>query len=118
MARKRKNNLTEAKRRLNETVVQVYTSEGMVGEFGIDVFADGETGAVRASTDSSIGALWWLLLWTILRDTQQSRIERDIHRAAAWNVRGKIPEEGQLELPIDEDLAGGFAPQDDTEPPF
>lgn len=115
MKRKRRNTgRSEALRRLNETVVQVYTSEGLVGEFSFQVRADGESGMVSASTDPDVSALWFMLLWTILRDTEQTRITHDIHRAAEWKQTQNIPDEGQLELPSEEDVLRGLPPDDNT----
>jgi len=99
--------------------VQVYTSEGLVGEFSFKERADGETGMVTATTEPSVPSMWFLLLWTILRDTEQTRLAHDIHRAADWMQTQHIPDEGQLELPSVEDVLSVLFPEDNTkDPPF
>jgi len=112
--RKRNKNLNDATKRLSETLVQVYTSDGLIGEFTFDVFADGATGAIHASTASDISVTWWILLWTVLKQAEQSRLERDIHRSGEWVLKRTLPEEGQLELPEQDQGSGG---EDINSPP-
>jgi len=104
---KRKNNLTRMQQFINDAVVQVYTSDGLVAEYSFRGSDWSDFVAVLASEHAGATTTLLMGLFTVLRSCMQRRIEEDIHRAAEWNMKEEIPEEGQLELPFDEDLSGG-----------
>jgi len=113
MKRKRRNNLTPGERLALESVVQVYSSDGLIMEFTVvGKNADGTfrcTGRQLKGVSSS----QLLLLVTILRDALQRRIEKDIARAGDWAMAQSGPAEGQLELPKDGPGLAGDATQND-----